>query len=43
MLILAFTLDPAVIDSTLRRIREAGHDPRAGPWAKGAPPPSTPA
>jgi hypothetical protein len=42
MVILAFTLDPAVIDATLRRIREKGHDPRAGPWAERTPPPSTP-
>jgi hypothetical protein len=33
MTILAFTLDPDVIDETLRRLRERGHDPRAGPWA----------
>jgi hypothetical protein len=37
MMILAFTMDPAAIDSTLRRIRELGHDPRAGPWAQRAP------
>jgi hypothetical protein len=37
MTILAFTMDPAAIDSTLRRIRELGHDPRAGPWAQRAP------
>ena len=39
MAILAFTMDPAVIDATLRRIREKGHDPRAGPWVPRAPPP----
>jgi len=38
MTILAFTMDPAAIDSTLRRIREKGNDPRAGPWAQRAPP-----
>jgi hypothetical protein len=38
MTILAFTLDPAVIDTTLRRIRDKGIDPRAGPWQERAPP-----
>jgi hypothetical protein len=42
MAILAFTMDPAVIDSTLRRLREKGHDPRAGPWAQRAPPATPP-
>jgi hypothetical protein len=38
MSLLAFTLDPAVIASTLRRVRAKGIDPRAGPWAERAPP-----
>jgi hypothetical protein len=46
MAILAFTMDPAVINSTLRRLREKGHDPRAGPragpWAGRDPPALTP-
>jgi hypothetical protein len=42
MTLLAFTLDPHVIDETLRRLRQHGHDPRAGPWAS-VPAPATPA
>jgi hypothetical protein len=42
MAILAFTMDRAVIDATLRRLRERGHDPRARTWATRAPPPSFP-
>jgi hypothetical protein len=42
MAILAFTMDRAVIDATLRRLRERGHDPRARTWATRAPPPSIP-
>jgi hypothetical protein len=42
MAILAFTMHPAVINSTLRRLREKGHDPRAGPWAGRDPPALTP-
>jgi hypothetical protein len=38
MVILAFTLEPAVIASTLRHVRKNGIDPRAGPWAERAPP-----
>jgi len=41
MTILAFTMDPAVIDATLRRVRDNGHDPRAGSWAERAPPAAT--
>jgi hypothetical protein len=42
MAILTFTMDRAVIDATLRRLRGKGHDLRAGPWATRAPPPSIP-
>ncbi len=38
MTILAFTLDPAVIDATLRGLRRKGAAARAGPWAARAPP-----
>jgi hypothetical protein len=38
MAILAFTLDPSVIASTLRHIRAKGVDPREGPWRERAPP-----
>jgi hypothetical protein len=40
MAILAFTMDPAVIDETLRGLRDKGNDPRAGPWTARAPPDS---
>jgi hypothetical protein len=33
MNVLAFTLDPSAIASTLRCLRSNGVDPRAGPWA----------
>jgi hypothetical protein len=38
MAILAFTLDPSVIASTLRHIRAKGVHPREGPWRERAPP-----
>ncbi|MCP3903419.1 MAG: hypothetical protein GY715_07260, partial [Planctomycetes bacterium] len=38
MTILAFTLDPATIDATLRGLRRKGADARTGPWAARAPP-----
>ncbi len=38
MAILAFTMDPAAVDATLRTLRDKGIDPRAGPWAARAPP-----
>lgn len=40
MAILAFTLDPADIRATLEGLSERRIDPRAGPWAEGAPPPA---
>ena len=33
MRIIAFILDPVVIDAILRHLRRAHHDARAGPWA----------
>ena len=33
MRIIAFILDPVVIDAILRHLRRSHHDARAGPWA----------
>jgi hypothetical protein len=33
MRIIAFILDPPVIDAILRHLRRASDDARAGPWA----------
>ncbi len=38
MAILAFTMDPAIIDATLRAFRNKGIEPRAGPWSARPPP-----
>jgi len=41
MSVSAFTLDPKIIAAMLKRIRDKGRDPRAGPWAARAPPAHT--
>ncbi len=43
MRIIAFILDPVVIDAILRHLRRAHYDARAGPWAEGGPHPAQPA
>ena len=41
MTLLAFTMDSAVIATTLKTLRARDDDPRAGPWAARGPPAST--